>query len=64
MTSFSQILNQDSEQGKLMAAVNFQKIKKVQKLQVLMLVIDQDSARFLGKTYCVQKCEKWIMRIS
>ena len=58
MTSFPQILNQDLEQGKLMAAANFQKIKKVQKLQVLMLVIDQDSARFLGKTYCVLKCEK------
>ena len=30
-----------------------------------MLVIDQDSARFLGKTYCVQKCKKkWTSRIS
>ena len=33
---------------------------KVQKLCVVTFIIDWNLARYLGKTYCVQKCKKWI----
>ena len=48
MMSFTQFLNQDLEQGKLMAAVNC-----LQKTQVLMIVIDWNLARSFRKVWII-----------
>ena len=34
--------------------------RKVQKMWVLMLAIDWNLARYLGKTHCVQTVKKWL----
>jgi len=61
MTSFSPILNQDLEQGKLMAVVNSLKWRS-KNVTAIMLVTDENLARYLhvrvGMTYCVRKCKK------
>ena len=51
MMSITQILNQDLDQRKLMAAVNLG--NKGPKKLVLMIVIDWNLARSLGKICCV-----------
>ena len=62
MTSFSQILNQETLQPrlgtrKINGGRKFSEIK-VQKTWVLMFVLDWNLARYAGKTYCVRKCKK------
>ena len=36
---------------------------KVKKTHVVVLVTDRNLARYLGRTYCVRTCKKWISRI-
>ena len=49
MTSFTPILSQDLEQGKLMAGAKFSEMK-VQKTCVVLFVIDLNVTRYRGKT--------------
>ena len=57
MTSFTPILNEELEQGKLIAALNSRNLRS-KKIRVVMFVIDCNLARCLGKTYFVRKCKK------
>ena len=58
MTSFCQILNQDLEQGKLMAAVILGNKGPNVYTTGSNVQIDWMLARYLGKTFCVGKCKK------